>query len=134
MNIFIGVTDDNWFEYLKGIKPDEVNFWQPNSRRNFRALKQGELFLFKLHSPNNFIVGGGIFVRQAFLPVSLTWDVFGIKNGTSSRDDFVNAIFQYRRTDRRSEPDPTIGSLILSTPFFLKGIIGFRFQRAGHLT
>lgn len=120
MQIFIGVTDDNWFKYLKSIKPDEVNFWQPNSGRNFKALKQGELFLFKLHSPNNFIVGGGIFVRQAFLPVSLTWDAFGIKNGTSNRDDFVNAIYQYRRTDRRSEPDPTIGSLILSTPFFFE--------------
>lgn len=120
MQIFIGVTDDNWFKYLKSIKPDEVNFWQPNSGRNFKAIKQGELFLFKLHSPNNFIVGGGIFVRQAFLPVSLTWDAFGIKNGTSNRDDFVNAIYQYRRTDRRSEPDPTIGSLILSTPFFFE--------------
>lgn len=120
MQIFIGVTDDKWFKYLKSIKPDEVNFWQPNSGRNFKALKQGELFLFKLHSPNNFIVGGGIFVRQAFLPVSLTWDAFGIKNGTSSRDDFVNAIYQYRRTDRRTEPDPTIGSLILSSPFFFE--------------
>lgn len=120
MQIFIGVTDDNWFKYLKSIQPDEVNFWQPNSGRNFRAIEQGELFLFKLHSPNNFIVGGGIFVRQAFLPVSLTWDAFGNKNGTSNKEDFVNAIYQYRKTDRRSEPDPIIGSLILSTPFFFE--------------
>ena len=118
MQIYVGVTDDHWFAYLRSIKPDEVNFWQPNSGRNFKAIKQGELFLFKLHSPNNFIVGGGVFVRQAFLPVSLTWDAFGIKNGTSNREDFSNAIYRYRRTDRRSEPDPTIGSLILSTPFF----------------
>lgn len=120
MQIYIGVTDDNWFKYLKSIQPDEVNFWQPNSGRNFRAIEQGELFLFKLHSPNNFIVGGGIFVRQAFLPVSLTWDAFGNKNGTSNKEDFVNAIYQYRKTDRRSEPDPIIGSLILSTPFFFE--------------
>ena len=120
MQIYIGVTDDKWFKYLKSIKPDEVNFWQPNSGRNFKAIKQGELFLFKLHSPNNFIVGGGVFVRQAFLPVSLTWDAFEIKNGTSNRDDFLNAIYQYRRTDRRLEPDPIIGSLILSTPFFFE--------------
>ena len=120
MRIFIGVTDDNWFKYLKNIQPDEVNFWQPNSGRNFKAIKQGELFLFKLHSPNNYIVGGGIFVRQAFLPVSLTWDAFGTKNGTSNEDDFVNAIYQYRRTDRRTEPDPIIGSLILATPFFFE--------------
>lgn len=63
MEIFVGVTDNKWFRYLKSIKPDEVNFWQPNSGRNFKTIKQGELFLFKLHSPNNFIVGGGIFVR-----------------------------------------------------------------------
>jgi len=120
LKIFIGVTDNKWFKYLKSIKPDEVNFWQPNSGRNFKAIKQGELFLFKLHSPNNFIVGGGIFVRQAFLPVSLTWDAFGIKNGTFDKDDFVNAIYKYRRTDRRLEPDPSIGSLILATPFFFE--------------
>jgi putative restriction endonuclease len=38
---------------------DEVNFWQPNSLRTFRALGEGELFLFKLHAPQNYIVGGG---------------------------------------------------------------------------
>ena len=63
MKIFVGVTDDNWFEYLKSISPDEVNFWQPNSTKNFRAIKPGELFLFKLHSPRNYIAGGGVFVR-----------------------------------------------------------------------
>ena len=28
---------------------------------SFGALQPSELFLFKLHSPNNFIVGGGLF-------------------------------------------------------------------------
>lgn len=120
LQIFIGVTDNKWFQYLKSIKPDEVNFWQPNSGRNFKALKPGELFLFKLHSPNNYIVGGGIFVRQAFLPVSLAWEAFGIKNGTSNYDDFVDTIYQYRKIDRRTEPDPIIGSLILASPFFFE--------------
>jgi len=36
-----------------------VNFWQPSGKQQFRALAPGELFLFKLHSPDNFIVGGG---------------------------------------------------------------------------
>ena len=40
---------------------DEVNFWQPGSNTQFRALSPGELLLFKLHSPDNFIVGGGVF-------------------------------------------------------------------------
>ena len=120
MRIFIGVTDDNWYKYLKNIQPDEVNFWQPNSNRNFRAIKQGELFLFKLHAPNNFIVGGGIFVRQAFLPLSLTWDAFGVKNGTGSLDEFLTRMNKYRSSDKNNFSDPIISSLILTTPFFFE--------------
>lgn len=58
ISLVIGVTDDDWFEMLRA-RPDltEVNFWAP-SAANFRALQPGELFLFKLHSPRNSIVGG----------------------------------------------------------------------------
>jgi putative restriction endonuclease len=73
-----------------------------------------------LNSPNNFIVGGGFFVRHSFLPVSLAWEAFGNKNGTSNFLDFRNAIHKYRKSDFRSEPDPTIGCIILSTPFFFE--------------
>ncbi len=59
-------------------------------------------------------------MRQVFLPVSLTWDAFETKNGTSIKENFVNAIYRYRRTDRSKEPDPIIGSLILATPFFFE--------------
>jgi|SRR6056297_793513 len=96
MKIFVGVTDDNCFKYLKSIKPDEVNFWQPNSTRNFKTISPGELFLFKLHSPRNYIAGGGIFVRQSFLPVSLAWDAFGKKNGTRSLRELLDSIRKYR--------------------------------------
>lgn len=63
INLVIAVTDDDWFEMLRH-RPDitEVNFWAP-SAANFRALQPGELFLFKLHAPRNFIVGGGIFAH-----------------------------------------------------------------------
>lgn len=118
MLFYIGITDSSWYEYLKSIKPDEVNFWQPSSSRNFKAIRQGELFLFKLHSPNNYIVGGGIFVRQALLPVSLTWDAFGVKNGTQSTEDFLSQINKYQNDSRRNSPDPIVSSLILASPFF----------------
>ncbi|WP_100489108.1 HNH endonuclease [Sporolactobacillus pectinivorans] len=118
MKVYVGLTDYHWFQYLKNLNPNEVNFWQPGSGRRFKAIQPGELFLFKLHVPNNYIVGGGIFIRQAFLPTSLTWDTFGKENGTSSLDDFIDAIYQYRRTNSHSDPDPVIGSLILSEPFF----------------
>ncbi len=43
---------------------DEVNFWQPGGNRLFRTLQIGEPFLFKLHSPDNFIVSGGFFSQD----------------------------------------------------------------------
>lgn len=118
MLLYVGLTDYNWFTYLKSINPDEVNFWQPNSTRNFRAIKQGELFLFKLHSPRNYIVGGGVFVRQAFLPVSLAWDAFGVKNGTTSLNEFLSRMDKYRNPNKRNSVDPIVSSLILASPFF----------------
>jgi putative restriction endonuclease len=58
MKLWVGVTDKDWFQFLSRISADEVNFWQPSGSRVFRALEAGEPFLFKLHSPDNFIVGG----------------------------------------------------------------------------
>lgn len=71
MKIYIGVTDDNWYNFLAENQPDEVNFWQPSGKQVFRVLAPNEMFLFKLHSPLDYIVGGGFFVRHSFLPVSL---------------------------------------------------------------
>ncbi len=118
MLIYVGLTDCNWYTFLKNISPDEVNFWQPRSSRRFKAIDQGDLFLFKLHSPRNFIVGGGVFVRQAMLPVSLTWDAFEIKNGTRSLDEFLSRTDKYRTAEKRNSIDPIVSSLILAAPFF----------------
>jgi len=87
MKIWIGVTDDDWFNRLSLLKPDEVNFWQPSGSRTFGAIQSGEPFLFKLHSPKNFIVGGGYFVGYSALPASLAWDAFREKNGVGSADE-----------------------------------------------
>jgi putative restriction endonuclease len=119
MKIYVGVTDYDWFNLLKERQPEDVNFWQPNSNRTFHALQEGELFLFKLHSPRNFIVGGGIFTRQVTLPLSLTWDAFGINNGVASINEFRNRIDRYRNRDQQMHADPVISSLILTRPFFL---------------
>ena len=45
MNIFVGVTDKNWFEQLRAQRSEEVNFWNPGGK-TFRALRENELFLF----------------------------------------------------------------------------------------
>ena len=87
INLVIAVTDGDWFDTLRS-EPglEEVNFWAP-SAGNFRALQPGELFLFKLHAPNNFIVGGGVFSHASNLPLSLAWEAFGTKNGAAHGRD-----------------------------------------------
>ncbi len=117
MKLWVGVTDEDWFRRHVTSHPDEVNFWQPSGAQQFRALRPGEPFLFKLHSPKNFIVGGGFFVRYSQLPASLAWDAFGIKNGVTSLHDLKTRVERYRTGD--IGPDPIIGCNVLTDPFFL---------------
>jgi putative restriction endonuclease len=70
MRLLVAITDSKWFDYLAELRPDEVNFWQLSGSGSFRALSPGEPLLFKLHSPNDFIVGGGFFSHYAVLPAS----------------------------------------------------------------
>lgn len=119
MNFYIGVTDNLWYSFLRERKPDEVNFWKPGGQ-SFGVISEGEPFLFKLHSPQNYIVGGGFFVRFTRLPVSMTWKVFGEKNGASSYESFASKIFSHLRKSRRELSDPEIGCVILTLPFFFK--------------
>jgi hypothetical protein len=90
MRLYVGITDHDWYRFLSG-RPDldEVNFWQPSGSRTFRVLQPGEPLLFKLHSPLNFIVGGGFLARYSPLPVEIAWDAFGQKNGAVSLEEIL---------------------------------------------
>lgn len=120
VQLFIGITDKDWFDTLSRAAPDEVNFWQPSGRNEFRALRPGELFLFKLHAPLNVIVGGGVFSHASNVPLSLAWEAFGTKNGVASLPEMRSRIAKYRREpailDERN--DPVIGCRVLTEPFF----------------
>jgi putative restriction endonuclease len=117
MKAFIAVTDNEWFRFLSSLGlVDEANFWQP-SARTFRVLQPGEPLLFKLHAPENYIVGGGFFVRWSPLPYSLAWDVFGEKNGAPTIRAMRERIERYRRVSPSSE-DYQIGCIVLTQPFF----------------
>lgn len=120
VNLFVAITDRSWFDLLSRERPDEVNFWQPSGSRNFGAVSVGELFLFKLHAPDDFIVGGGVFSHSSNVPLSLAWEAFGNKNGVSSLAEMRRRIARYRRDDALLNPrtDPTIGCRILTQPFF----------------
>ena len=116
MKLFVGITDREWFNRLSAARPDEVNFWKPGEGGGFSVLQPGEPFLFKLHAPHNFIVGGGTFVKFSKLPVSLAWLAFGEKNGVGSFAEFVARIRRYRQGD--PGPDPVIGNIVLTQPFW----------------
>ena len=118
INLVVAVTDGDWFELLRR-QPHltEVNFWAP-SANNFRALRPGELFLFKLHAPRNVIVGGGIFAYANALPCSLAWEAFGVANGATSAQEMRRRIARYRRIDAADRSDFEIGCRILTQPFF----------------
>ncbi len=120
VNLFVAITDRSWFDLLSADPPDEVNFWQPSGARAFKAVSVGELFLFKLHAPHDFIVGGGIFSHASNVPLSLAWEAFGTKNGVPSLTEMRRRIARYRRDDALldSRQDPTVGCRILTSPFF----------------
>lgn len=118
MDFWVGVTDNDWYEFLAARNPDEVNFWQPSGTPPFKR-ENIELFLFKLHSPLNFIAGGGYFVTYTSLPISIAWETFGEKNGVLSYLELKQKIALYREArGRRNTIDPEIGCSILAEPFF----------------
>lgn len=119
MRSYVGVTDYDWFSYLSGLPGvDEVNFWQPSGSHLFRAISANEPFLFKLHYPHNYIVGGGFFAHSTILPLSLAWDAFGGKNGAQSLSEMRRQIEKHRVAHPFA--DYKIGCVLLEQPFFFK--------------
>ncbi len=115
--MYVGVTGSDWFRLLKEENRDEVNFWTPGDR-SFKALDRGELFLFKLHSPENYIVGGGYFVCHTVVPASYAWATFGRKNGASSLQELKDSVEKYRERNQIAGPNTQIGCVTLTHPFF----------------
>lgn len=116
MKFYLGVTDNNWFDYLSRINPEDVNFWQPSGNTNFKAILPGAPFFFKLKSPRNHIGGVGFFSTHSFLPLSIAWDTFGERNGCSTLAEFKSKILGYRRD--HDNPNPSIGCIVLTNPIF----------------
>jgi putative restriction endonuclease len=119
MKLYVGVTDNDWYRFLKQLPNiDEINFWQPGGTHLFKALRPGELFLFKLHSPQNFIAGGGFFTHSSILPISLAWEAFSEKNGAATFEEMRRKILEYRGSNTDPREDFEIGCILLQNPFF----------------
>jgi len=115
VTFYVGITDERWFDFLRALPKEDVNFWRLGQFRNFHILPEGGLFLFKLHSPNDFIVGGGYYLSHQEMPLSLAWDSFGQYNGVPTIGELRDRINTYRKTE---EVDPVLGCTILSQAFF----------------
>lgn len=118
MKLYAGVTDNQWYKYLKSIQPEDVNFWQPGGNVSFKVLETGAPFLFKLKSPLNAIGGIGFFSSHTFLPLNLAWETFGNRNGTDSYAKFRGMILNYRKD--KENLNPTIGCIVLTNPLFFE--------------
>ena len=120
MKLYIGITDGDWFRFLSE-RPDldEVNFWQPSGGRAFRALAPGDPFLFKLHAPEHYIVGGGMFAGYSAFPVDFAWEAFGVRSGVPSLEEMRTRLARYRRVAPDPHENYAIGCIILRLPFFL---------------
>jgi len=118
MRFYLGVTDNSWFNYLRHINPEDVNFWQPGGSVNFKSLTPNAPFLFKLKYPMNAIGGVGFFSSHTFLPISVAWDTFGDRNGCSKYTEFQSKILNYRAS--KTDVNPQIGCIVLNNPIFFK--------------
>ncbi len=120
VKMVVAVTDWDWFSLVRRLaNPSEVNFWAPSNTR-FKALRPGELFLFKLHSPRNYIVGGGFFTYNTSLPCSIAWETFRELNGATSSAEMRARIIKYRRASPDDRGDFPVGCRILGMPFFFR--------------
>jgi putative restriction endonuclease len=118
MEYYIGLTDFDWYSFLRERRPDDVNFWKP-SGHGFSAIQPGAPFLFKLKAPINKIGGLGFFSAYKPLPIAVAWDAFSERNGCATFWDFKNKIESYRRRNNMAaDPLSIVGCLILTDPVF----------------
>ena len=120
LKLFVGITDRDWYELLRQLPGlDEVNFWAPGGTA-FKALDPGELFLFKLHAPDHYIVGGGVFATRTRCHARLPGRHLVKRMAHAPSPRCGRGSPDYRRVDPASREDFVIGCRILTQPFFLE--------------
>lgn len=116
---FIALTDPDWHSFLaRQSRVDEVNFWQPNGGRAFRAVEPGAPFFFKLRAPQRRIAGFGFFQRHEVLPARLAWEAFGPMNGAPTFEELLDRLRRLRSGDQSGREDFSIGCIMLASPVF----------------
>ena len=91
---YIGVTDREWFYYLKESNiRDNVNFWRKNIN-SFKVLSQGDKFFFLVKNKNGDseergVIGYGIFREYIKLTIDEAWEKYKEGNGFNSKQEFI---------------------------------------------
>src|SRR4051794_12995547 len=96
MEGYVANTDFNWYRFLAGFEPDEVNFWFPSGAQPLKRIVPGAPFFFKLKKPHYAIGGFGFFARSSVIPAWLAWESFGVKNGAPDYESFLARIEKYQ--------------------------------------
>lgn len=120
MRAYVAVTDGDWYRFLAQ-RPQirEANFWRPHGSRPFKVLNPGEPFIFKTKSPDNRLVGGGIYEGFVSLRLSHAWEIFGEGNGVESVDRLVARIHAITGESIEQIGDREIGCLLLRDLHFV---------------
>ena len=120
MTLYLGVTDNDWYTFLRQRENEDINFWKPGGKASFKAIQTGAPFLFKLKAPKNAIAGLGFFSSYSSLPINVAWDIFGVRNGAATYADFRQKIATYRSTANSLGQNSNIGCIVLTDPIFFR--------------
>jgi hypothetical protein len=131
IRLAVAVTDSDWFTHLRVLPNlNEVNFWAPGAAP-FKALTAGELFLFKLHAPRNFIVGGGVFAYANTLPCTLAWEALGRQMALLRWRRCVGGSLNIVELTPQIEATSQSGVGFLLSRSFSRNRTGYQFRRVG---
>lgn len=121
MNVYVGLTDWDWYDYLRDHNMAEVNFWKPSGGA-FKTLQEGDLFLFKLKASaprgKRLIVGGGFFVSASTTTIDWAWRAFGNENGVNNLAEFSDKIWNYKKAEHNLGTYGEVTNIILTDVFF----------------
>ena len=124
---YVGITHTDWFlqlrnDYRNNRLEKYVNFWTPGTKE-FKAIGEGELFLFKLHNnkakrENGEIVGGAFFSHFEKMGIQDAWKTYGRGNGRESLGAMRLSLKEVRERNHMATSEEEIGCIILENAFF----------------
>lgn len=116
--LYVHPTDRRWFDFLSQ-QPSggSVNFWKPRTK-NFTSLPPDEPLLFLLNKPDKVIAGLGYFAGKMNVTLETAWNIFGLRNGVGSYQEFYQLVYGNRYAPTSSKA--TILCLTLNAPVFFE--------------